>query len=295
MKKSTKILLCASAVLISLGMILAIGGLIAGAKLDRIFGEGLWTFGFYEERTSEFSQDGHYAVSADGIDQLTIDWCAGNVFVEPYEGQEIILEEACSRGLNEKNALTFEADGSTLRIRSSSGTVGFYFGGVPVHKDLHIRVPKDVTLSEIDFNAGDADLHLQDMSMGTLHTETAAGDVFLQQVSLEAMKFDSASGNLKVEATSVAEVEMNTAAGDFTGDLLMCPQWISFNATSGDVELRLPADSQFTVQKDNLVGGFQSEFEGTYRDGVYTVGDGSSQIEMKTLQGSLQLLKASVS
>ncbi len=296
MKKSTKILLCISAVLISLGMVLAVIGLVAGAKLDRIFDDGLWNFAFYEKRSNEFSPDGHYTVSADGINRLNIDWCAGEVTVEPYEGQEIILEESCDSTLKEENGLVFETERGELKISSAPNSIGISFSERwQGRKNLHIRIPNSVQLAAIDFDGGDADLCLRDMSLGKLEMDTVAGDVSLQRVSLKELDFDSASGNLTVEASTIAEVEMDTVEGSFTGDLLSCPQKLSFDATSGNVELWLPEDSQFSVRKGSLGGDLQSEFEGSYRDGVYSVGNGAAQIEMDTVQGSLRIWKANAS
>lgn len=293
MKKSTKILLCLSAAFISLGMVLVIGGLAAGAKLDRIFDDGLWNVTFSERRTSQFSTDGHYKVPAAGINELDIDWCAGEVSIESYEGQEIVMEESSSGELDEDNSLMFEIKGGTLKINSSPGLVGISFSeGIEGKKDLHIRIPNSMKLMEIDFEASNANLRVQDVSAGELKTDTVAGEVFLQRVSLGQLDVDSASGNVTVEASTIAAVEVDTVTGNFIGELLSCPRSFSFEASSGDVELRLPADSQFTVRKEGIGGDLQSEFEGIYRNEMYVVGNGSAQIEMDTVKGSLHLLKA---
>ncbi len=296
MKKSTKILLCISAGLISLGLVLVIVGLMAGAKLHRIFDDDLWSLVFYEERSNAFSPDGYYTVSADGVNRLEIDWYAGEVLVESYEGQEIVMEESGNGTIDAKNALVFEKENGELQIRSSAGFVGVSFSErQQARKDLHIRIPSSMHLTAIDFDGGDADLRLRDISVGEVETDTVAGNVFLERATLEKLDLDSSSGDVTVEASTVQEVDMDTVEGNFTGELLSCPQKISFDAASGNVELRLPGDSQFSVRKGGLGGEFQSEFEGRYRDETYIVGNGAAQIEMDTVQGSLRLWKANVS
>ncbi len=75
MKKSTKILLCLSAVLIAFGTLLAAASFIfLGADPVGAFQSKMFVFTIQQKRTSEFSLDGRYSIPANGLEGLSIDW-----------------------------------------------------------------------------------------------------------------------------------------------------------------------------------------------------------------------------
>ncbi len=266
MKKSTKILLCLCVVFIALGTLLILGGIIAGVDPIRAFNEGIMDFTLIENRTSEFSPDGHYTIPANDVSELYIDWNNGKITIEPYDGTDIILEESGCTAFNEHNSLTYSLGKDTLKISSFPMITGLSFAGYQhssdnscSDKELHIFVPHTIKWNVIDVAASDTDIFLHDTDFEKL-----------------AVDADSVTGNL-------------------TGAFTLCPQTINFSTLSGDTKLYLPADSQFIVHMDTLSGELKSDFSGTYHAEEYTVGNGSAQFSLDTTDGSIQILKVEAS
>ena len=102
MKTSTKILLLASAGLISLGLILSAVGLLCGGSLSAIGERGLWMFhGSARHYDNEYHESNTYQINDTSIESIDVDWIGGNITVTPYDGSVIILEES-GRDLSEE-------------------------------------------------------------------------------------------------------------------------------------------------------------------------------------------------
>ncbi len=292
MKKSTKIVLCTSAVLIALGLVLTLGGLAAGAKMDQILNAGLWDLRFYEHRTSAFSDDGRYVIPAEGVREMDINWWNGTVSIETYPGQEILVEESCRVPLGEKTGLTYEVEHGTLRIFSSPEQGGIFFTPSEAErKDLRIQVPEQMDLAAIDFEASGGELRMQEVAAGKVSIDVVDGDVSLEYVDLGQLEINAATGDVTMKAVSVEEVGVSVVNGSCHGEFQHCPRRVSYDGAAGDVELWLPEDSQFTVEKSGIEGEFQSEFTGVERGDSYVVGDGTSSIEIDTVSGALRIWK----
>lgn len=293
MKKSTKILLCLAAVFIALGSLLTAGSMMFGFHPVRALRDGTLNFPIFETRTSDVSSDGRYAITADGIQNLSVDWLAGNITIESYDGNEIVLEERSSAPLNQDNSLDYTLDENELEISYCSPKVGFYFGnaGLDLRKDLVIRIPASLSLNEISVQSASSDISVQGLTAQGLETDTVSGALSLTQATLGQLSFDSTSGNITLTDVSVQELDMNAVTGNLTGTLTTCPQKLSFDTTSGDIALSLPSDSQFCVSMDSATGKLNSHFEGTYQGSIYTVGSGAGQFEIDSVSGSVELSK----
>ena len=313
MKKSSKIILLLSAILISLGLILTIGGLASGVQIERILQDGIWNVTLYEETPeNDFSSSGRYSISSADIQQLSVSWLDGSITIEPYDGNEILIEESSSEEINQKNHLGFTTQDGVLRIFecAKTVTVHFFWNQPTLRKDLHLYLPVDLAQSldcldldtadssinirglhmkSLTLDTVDGDITVQDSVIDTLHAETADASLLLQGSQLQTLSWDNLNGDITLAASSVDTLEISTMGGNLLGDLLSCPQSIQFDSLSGNLELQLPADSQFTATWNNFDGAYSSNFQGTYGNGTHTVGDGSAKISMDTMDGRLHI------
>src|SRR5699024_8149588 len=69
--------------------------------------------------TGDYRPSGEYTVSAEGIQAIEVDWVSGGVWIEPWDGEEILLTEESTVELDEETALCYEVVDSTLSIRFS--------------------------------------------------------------------------------------------------------------------------------------------------------------------------------
>ena len=186
-----------------------------------------------------------YSVEAQGIRSLELDWVAGNVIIEPYEGEEILLEERGCGSAPEKYRLHWELDGDSLEIQFYKN--GFRFGLRDKRaKDLRIRIPAELAgnLEELEIQDVSSRIHLADLTVRELSYETV-------------------SGSLKGLALNAEEVELESVSGSVQCQLTACPGELSVETVSGDAEIMLPRESTFRTDLKTVSGKIQSEFPHT--------------------------------
>ena len=102
---------------------------------------------------------GNAEVDPGNVSRLVIDWVAGQVTVEPYDGDTISVSEPMQA--KEKNRLRWRQEGDTLTIRYCASTGS----GDAASKDLTVRVPADLAEAlryvQIDTVSADAYVHEQ--------------------------------------------------------------------------------------------------------------------------------------
>lgn len=315
MKKHVKVLLCLSAGLISLGLVLSTIGLATGAKLDQVLDGGYWLLthddGSSVQREHPFSAEGQYTLSPEGIQDLSVDWLDGEITIAPYEGREIRIQETSPVGLTEKNSLSYTTKNGTLSISTApvQHMIGISSTRGISNKTLLIQLPADLVLRDAELAVADAEislsgLHLQgltidaldgdirmaDTSADTLDLDCADGDLLLENCQIGAMSLNNLDGDTTAKNCSITSLDLNTASGSFSGDLTLCPEAVNVESLDGSVELSLPADSQFTASFTALDGAYHSTFPGVFANDTHTVGNGSAQFSMDTMDGDLTIL-----
>lgn len=292
MKKSTKIILCLSAIFIALGAVLTVGSFAFGVDPVYAFQSGMLDFTIQQKRTTEFSSDGRYSIPAEGITELSVDWLDGTIEVEVYDGSEIILQETSSSLLNESNALMYTKKNDTLEVISAPSQYGITLSGIcQGSKDLHIYLPQNIEWEKVQIDAQNSDISISRMTSSNLKVDVVDGDLSLSKVELEDLSFNSMEGNLIVKSSQIEKMDVDTTSGDINADLRICPQSIRFDTLNGDTKLYLPADSEFTIQMDTVSGNLNSDFSGIHKDEYFTVGSGTAQFKMDTSSGSVQVHK----
>ena len=180
MKKSVKITLIVAAVLVGLGLCIAVVGALMGGRISDLRNT------YYDGREWHHGDalDGSYTggeirVPAEDITALDIDWVAGDVKIMVTDGEEIVVTEHADRGIPAEYALLLEAD-NTLRIRYSNDVWGI---DMP-EKDLTVLLPRTVAenLTAVDLSGVSADFAVDRLTVR------------------DAFSFDTASGKLKTEA-----------------------------------------------------------------------------------------------
>ena len=181
-------------------------------------------------------------IPASGIEELEINWRAGELTVEAEDREDILLTE--DRRENDPPMRT-EIRGNCLCI---------YYAELPCgSKNLNVRLPAALanSLYRCTVNALSADVYLTGMIVEKLAVNTTSGS---QEVRLTAehADFSSASGDLEltVEAkeltgttasgdislvnTSGMSVKLSTASGDI--DCRGTAKTLTLNSASGDAE-----------------------------------------------------------
>ncbi len=268
MKRLVKVMLCIGLCLLVIGGLLMGCGMLAGAHPAQIVNTGLWNVAISGDRGENgWQADNSYHIPANAIASLEINWVDGEITVEPWDGEEICLEETSKAPITERNHLVYRVDGDTLEIDFWAEKFGFSFGGPDLKpKDLKILVPRALAgaLDEID-------------------VDVVASDVFLKGLNARDISVDSVSGSLNGSELIAGQIEMDTMSGNLKCSFLNCPHALDMDSVSGSVEIFLPEDSRFQVSMDSLSGRYNSELPSQMGAG--------SQFEMNTASGDFLVKK----
>ena len=290
MKKSVKITLLVAAVLVGLGLCIAVVGVLMGGRISDLRNT------YYDGREWHHGAalDGSYTggeirVPAESITALSIDWVAGDVKIMVTDGEEIVVTEHADRGIPAEYALLLEAD-NTLRIRYSNDVWGI---DMP-EKDLTVLLPRTVAenLTEVDLSGVSADFAVGKLTVRDAFSfDTTSGKLEMQSMNAPQAKatVSSVSGNVELDG-SFREVKAGSTSGEIDLMLRNAPAAVEVSTVSGEVDVELPAGTGFTLDYSTVSGELECDFPLTKSvDGKYVCGDGACRMEIGTTSGSLSV------
>ena len=290
MKKSVKITLIVAAVLVGLGLCIAVVGALMGGRISDLRNT------YYDGREWHHGDalDGSYTggeirVPAEDITALDIDWVAGDVKIMVTDGEEIVVTEHADHGIPEEYALQLEAD-NTLRIRYSNDVWGI---DMP-EKDLTVLLPRTVAenLTAVDLSGVSADFAVDKLTVReSFSFDTTSGKLKTEVLTATGAKADvnSVSGDIELDG-SFREVKASSTSGEIDLKLRNGPAAVEVSTVSGEVDVELPAGTGFTLDYSTVSGELEYDFPLTKsKDGKYVCGDGACRIEVGTTSGSLSV------
>ena len=290
MKKSVKITLIVAAVLVGLGLCIAVVGALMGGRISDLRNT------YYDGREWHHGDalDGSYTggeirVPAEDITALDIDWVAGDVKIMVTDGEEIVVTEHADRGIPAEYALCVEAD-NTLRIRYSNDVWGI---DMP-EKDLTVLLPRTVAenLTAVDLSGVSADFAVGKLTVRDAFSfDTTSGKLEMQSMNAPQAKATVSSVSGKVELDgSFREVKAGSTSGEIDLMLRNAPAAVEVSTVSGEVDVELPAGTGFTLDYSTVSGELECDFPLTKSvDGKYVCGDGACRMEIGTTSGSLSV------
>ena len=141
--------------------------------------------------------------------------------------------------------------GSTLEIEAGESKWGLFFGKSN-QKNLTVRVPRDWLCQSLEISA-------------------AAVDIRVDGLPITNVVLNTASGNCAFTDCAVEKMQVNTA--------------------SGELNLFLPDNCGFTLDRSSLSGAFQSDFATTTENDKIVCGDGTCQITFSSLSGNINICR----
>jgi len=256
-----------------------------------------WTV-VYEENT----------VDAASVNTLIVDWTAGSVVLETYEGDQILFSETARGNLDDDERLQYRVENGRLEIRYCESKRWFFWSdwNFPT-KELTVRIPSSWVEGDMQINTVSAscstthlavpsfivntvsgDVYLTDCAVDTLSVNTVSGECRVENSVCDTMKFNSTSGKLDFEG-ELYDLSTNTVSGDVKLESRLCPATLEADSTSGRVTLLLPADSGFTLEYDSISGDVSNEFNAQIQGGKYIVGSGEADFNVDTTSGDVIL------
>lgn len=233
----------------------------------------------------DLSYHAEYTVPADGVTGLDLSWTRGDVTVQPWNGDSILLEEDSEVELTEDYRLLYTVEGGELKVRFD----GQPNRNVTWRKVLLVWLPEALaqSLAKLDAATVSAEVTVLDLTAAELDIETVSGGVYARGGFPQA-DVSTTSGSAYLSGT-FGELDFSTVSGDMT---LETNETFRLDAetTSGSVCLRLPDTMGLTLDFASTSGEIRSQkmdhpFAG--KKGRLTLGDGASFADITTTSGCL--------
>lgn len=233
-----------------------------------------------------YHADGSYVVSALDIQEIEIDWVAGAVFIEAWDGEDLQFSENSTVSLDETTRLYYQVKGGKLSIRYSEKELRSFKGS----KQLCLYVPQSLagSLEELEVDTTSTDVYITRVDAGKLSLDTTSGS-FIVEGNYGKVSADTTSGNVDLTG-NIREVEFDSTSGSLT--VIKNQQLVELDAdtVSGDVGLSLPKDTGLTVTFDTVSGLLDSGgFTLTRTGSRYICGNGACVINVDSVSGNVWL------
>ena len=189
-----------------------------------------------ERDESAYSIGGGEIAAAD-IENLFVDWGAGEVTITEHDGDGIAITETAQE--NENDRLRYKIAGNTLEILYCKPQIK----ATNENKSLTVSVPGNTRLKDVLLDATSATINLDGITCEKIKADVTSGNITVNAAFSE-MGVDSTSGNCTVflpEDTAGVSVRMDTVSGKLNNEIATLPQGdikIRFDSTSGDLTIR---------------------------------------------------------
>ena len=236
------------------------------------------------ENAGKYTKGGG-SVAAD-MEELEINWIAGEVELVVSDGNEVTFSESCEQELKDAFEMRYYRDGNTLYLQyAKSGK--WKFGKLA--KKLTVQIPRDLLLSQIRINTVSAEARLSGIQARTLKAETVSGNLFLQDgQKIDTVAIETVSGKIDLAAENIAELQVNTVSGSVTVQAKITRR-AKLDSVSGNLTLYLPPDSSFSARIDTVSGSFNSNFETTSDGHRRVCAGGEVPFDIDTVSGNISI------
>ncbi len=209
---------------------------------------------------------GGASLPADGIREIEIEWIAGEVEIECYDGNEIVFSETSAEQLSERQTMRYLVKDGELEIRCcESKTVQL------PEKTLTVQIPASLIADELEADVVSASL-------------TARG------VQAREIKLESVSGNICADGLTAEKLQIDTVSG--IAEILRCDvaRKLEIDTVSGNAAMQLAASATgFTLKFDTVSGSVHCDVPVTTSRKSMVYGDGSLEIEMESVSGRFKI------
>lgn len=230
------------------------------------------------------STGSEYEFALEEVSGLAISWASGDIDIQPADQDTVTVSEERSGG-----SMVVHHRGSELEIEAGESKWGLVFGKSN-QKNLTVRVPRDWLCQSLEIKAASADIRVDGLTITSVVLNTASGDCAFTDCAVEKMQVNTASGDLDYSGV-LKRLELKGASADCNLWLSDAPAAIGMNTASGDLNLTLPDNCGFTLDRSSLSGAFQSDFATTTENDKIVCGDGTCQITFSSLSGNINICR----
>lgn len=219
------------------------------------------------------------------VSEIFISWASGDIDIQPADQDTVTVSEERSGG----SSMVVRHRGSTLEIEAGESKWGIGFGK-STQKDLTVRVPRDWLCQSLEISAAAAGIWVDGLPITNVVLNTASGNCVFTDCTVEKMQVNAVSGDLDYSGV-LKKLELKGASADCNLWLSDAPATIEMNTASGELNLFLPDNCGFTLDRSSLSGAFQSDFATTTENDKIVCGDGACQITFSSLSGNINICR----
>ncbi|MBO4470444.1 MAG: DUF4097 family beta strand repeat protein, partial [Clostridia bacterium] len=152
--------------------------------------------------------------------------------------------------------------------------------------DLNVRQDSDINTAHFSSTSGA--LAFTVPSAEKISMESTSGDISVTVPgTVGDLNLDSTSGSIKPDIANTDKAKFSSTSGDITATLVSFKD-LNVDVTSGDVTLKLPEISGFTLDLDARPSKLKSSLAMVKKgDDQYVFGDGSARLRVSTTSGDV--------
>ena len=156
--------------------------------------------------------------------------------------------------------------------------------------DLNVRQDSDINTAHFSSTSGA--LAFTVPSAEKISMESTSGDISVTVPgTVGDLNLDSTSGSIKPDIANTDKAKFSSTSGDITATLVSFMD-LNVDVTSGDVTLKLPEISGFTLGLDARPSKLKSSLAMVKKgDDQYVFGDGSARLRVSTTSGDVHIDK----
>jgi DUF4097 and DUF4098 domain-containing protein YvlB len=121
-----------------------------------------------------------------------------------------------------------------------------------------INVSK-LKLSNLKLAASSGDIGIHDLSVDNLSIETSSGEQIVKNVKSKNSNFLASSGDIEIYSF-IGDTNVTTSSGEINMDYEKFNNSIDAAASSGDITIKLPSNSEFNLNANTSSGEIESSF-----------------------------------
>jgi len=267
---------------------------------------GVWGHNAYRNRAdSNLYYSDEKTFSLKELENIKIEVGNADVRIVPGTGDDVKVTLSGYEP-NAGGRLESAMNGGTLdikqpsRLRFFNFNIGLLWGAryvnlVEIEIDPHYmgnldissasgRVESDYLYARrVSVSTMSGDVRLGNLTCFDFDCSTMSGNVNVNSLSSDRYNISTMSGDVNISGLTPGRLDCSTASGRIRVEYKAFGNDISFSTMSGDIDLRLPPDARFSLEKSTMSGDMDNEL-GT---------DSSSQyrIYMSTMSGDMRIRK----
>lgn len=235
--------------------------------------------------------DSNYSIGnkafTEQINEITIDWIAGNVFIEKSTNHELIIREETDVNIEDKYKMHYLLDNNKLDIKfvASNKMLDYKFKV----KNLYIFLPCEI--NDIEVNIVSADLEIKQSIIKDLEINNVSGEINIDSSTINIIEINNVSGDILLFNSRCEEVEIQTVSGNIGLSYLENPKELSVESTSGDITFYIKENDSVGVEYNTVSGDFNSNINHKVINDKIEYNDPQLYYEIDTISGDLTINK----